>query len=471
MSDNSKGSFKGTLGFVLAAAGSAVGLGNIWRFPYLAARGGGGLFLVIYLILAVTFGFALLTTEVSIGRKTKESPLTCYKHVRKGWGWIGIFSCVIPFIILPYYCVIGGWVVKYLVAFATGHGAECAADGYFDSFISGQTEPIVYMVVFTILCAIVIFMGVNGGIENMSTVLMPVLIILVVAIAVFSLTIRGEDSAGNAISGWDGLKVYLIPSFEGVDIGKFCSIVMDALGQLFYSLSVAMGIMIAYGSYVPDKANLGKSINQIEFFDTLVAFLAGVMIIPAVYVFMGPEGMSSGPSLMFVTLPKVFMSMGEFGPVVGAVFFGMVLFAAVTSGMSLLEAVVASFMDGFKVSRRKSVAVETLLALIIGLVVCLGYNVFFFDVTLPNGSHGQILDVMDYVSNQILMPVVTIATCILIGWVKKPDYVISEVTRNGEKFARAGLYRIMVRFVAPILVFILFMMSLGADKWIGQLFG
>ena len=470
MAGNSKGSFKGTLGFVLAAAGSAVGLGNIWRFPYLAARDGGGLFLVIYLILAVTFGFALLTTEISIGRKTKESPLTCYKNDKKGWGWMGILSCVIPFIILPYYCAIGGWVLKYLVAFATGHGEECVADGYFDTFISGQFEPVIYMVIFTILCAAVIFIGVNGGIEKMSTIIMPVLIIMVIVIAVFSLTITGEDDAGKAISGWDGLQVYIIPSFEGVDISRFCNIIMDALGQLFYSLSVAMGIMIAYGSYVPDKANLVKSINQIEFFDTLVAFLAGVMIIPAVYVFMGPEGMSSGPSLMFVTLPKVFMSMGWVGPVVGAVFFGMVLFAAITSGMSLLEAVVASFMDGFKITRRKSVAVETVIALLIGLLVCLGYNVFFFDVKLPNGSHGQILDVMDYVSNQILMPVITIATCILIGWVKKPDYVISELTRNGEKFGRAGLYRLMVKFVAPILVFILFMMSLGVDKWIAGLF-
>lgn len=456
-----KGSFKGTLGFVMAAAGSAVGLGNIWRFPYLAAKDGGGLFLVIYIILAVTFGFALLTTEISIGRKTKQSPLTAYKNVKKGWGWIGILSCVIPFIVLPYYCTIGGWVLKYFVAFVTGHGREAAEDGYFSSFITGHTEPVVYMIIFTIFCAAVIFMGVSGGIENISKVLMPMLIFMILCIALFSLTVSKADDTGSIVTGIDGLKVYLIPDLEGITLRRFCYIVLDALGQLFYSLSVAMGIMIAYGSYVPDKANLAKSINQIEIFDTLVAFLAGVMIVPAVYVFMGPDALSKGPSLMFVSLPKVFVAMGKIGNVVGAVFFGMVFFAAVTSGMSLLEAVVASVMDQFGMSRQKGTAIETVISLVIGLLVCLGYNVLYFNIKLPNGDDAQLLDVMDYVSNQVLMPVVTIATCLLVGWVKKPDYVISEVTRNGEKFGRAGLYKIMVRFVAPVLVLFLLMLSVG----------
>ncbi|SCW54861.1 neurotransmitter:Na+ symporter, NSS family [Ruminococcaceae bacterium YRB3002] len=445
----------------MAAAGSAVGLGNIWRFPYLAAKDGGGLFLVIYIILAVTFGFALLTTEISIGRKTKQSPLTAYKNVKKGWGWIGILSCVIPFIVLPYYCTIGGWVLKYFVAFVTGHGREAAEDGYFSSFITGHTEPVVYMIIFTIFCAAVIFMGVSGGIENISKVLMPMLIFMILCIALFSLTVSKADDTGSIVTGIDGLKVYLIPDLEGITLRRFCYIVLDALGQLFYSLSVAMGIMIAYGSYVPDKANLAKSINQIEIFDTLVAFLAGVMIVPAVYVFMGPDALSKGPSLMFVSLPKVFVAMGKIGNVVGAVFFGMVFFAAVTSGMSLLEAVVASVMDQFGMSRQKGTAIETVISLVIGLLVCLGYNVLYFNIKLPNGDDAQLLDVMDYVSNQVLMPVVTIATCLLVGWVKKPDYVISEVTRNGEKFGRAGLYKIMVRFVAPVLVLFLLMLSVG----------
>ena len=459
-----KGSFKGSIGFVLAAAGSAVGLGNIWRFPYLAAKDGGGLFLVIYIILAVTFGFALLTTEVAIGRRTKQSPLTAYKNISKRWGWIGVFSCIIPFLIVPYYCVIGGWVLKYFVAFLTGHGHDCVESSYFTDFITSRGESVIYMVIFALLCAAVIFFGVSGGIENTSKIIMPILIAMVIGIAIFSLTIESTDAQGNEVTGWDGLMVYLIPSFEGITLKSFFYTVMDALGQLFFSLSVAMGIMIAYGSYVPDHTNMSRSINQIEFFDTAIAFLAGVMVIPAVYVFMGPEGMSSGPSLMFISLPKVFMAMGSIGNVVGAFFFGMVLFAAVTSGMSLMEAVVASAIDQFGLSRKKSVAFETLFALAIGLVVCLGYNVLYFEVTLPNsapGQTGQLLDVIDYVSNQVLMPVVTIATCILIGWVMKPDYVISEVTKNGEKFRRAGLYKVMVRFIAPLLVFVLLLMSLG----------
>ncbi|HAW15826.1 MAG TPA: sodium-dependent transporter, partial [Clostridiales bacterium] len=220
----------------------------------------------------------------------------------------------------------------------------------------------------------------------------------------------------------------------------------------------------AYGSYVPDKSNLVKSINQIEFFDTAVAFLAGVMIIPAVYVFMGPEGMSTGPSLMFVSLPKVFLAMGPVGNVVGTVFFAMVLFAAVTSGMSLMEAVVSSLVDGFGLSRTKATVIESVLALVVGLIVCFGYNIFYFEYQLPNGSTAQILDIFDYVSNNILMPILAIATCILIGWVVKPDTVINEITKNGEKFGRKYLFIAMVKVVAPVCLLFLLLMSLGIIK-------
>ncbi|MBO4243023.1 MAG: sodium-dependent transporter [Clostridiales bacterium] len=461
MEKKERGSFKGSIGFVLAAAGSAVGLGNIWRFPYLAARDGGGLFLIIYIVLAVTFGFTLLTTEVAIGRKTKQSPLTAYKQLSKKSGWLGIFASVIPFLIVPYYCAIGGWVMKYFVAFLTGHGADAAEDGYFGSFITGKTEPGIFLFLFLLICAVIIFKGVSGGIEKSSKILMPILLVLVVGIAVYSLTIKSTNDAGQTVSGIDGLKVYLIPNFEGVGVKEFFYTVMDALGQLFYSLSVAMGIMIAYGSYVPREANLVKSINQIEFFDTAVAFLAGVMIIPAVFVFMGPEGMSTGPSLMFVSLPKVFLAMGPVGNVVGAIFFAMVLFAAVTSGMSLLEAVVSSLVDGFGLTRTKATIIESVLALIVGLIVCFGYNFLYFEYTLPNGSVGQVLDILDYVSNNILMPFLSIATCILIGWILKPKTVIDEVTRNGEKFGRKGLYIAMVKFIAPLCLIFLLMISLG----------
>lgn len=461
MEEKSRGSFGGSIGFVLAAAGSAVGLGNIWRFPYLAARDGGGLFLVIYLILAVTFGFTLLTSEVAIGRNTKQSPLTAYKRLSDKFGFVGFLACLIPFMIMPYYSVIGGWVVKYFIAFLTGHGKEAAEDGYFTGFITHQTEPVIMMVVFLLACAVIIYMGVDKGIEKSSRIIMPILLLLVIGIAIFSLTIKHTNESGDIVTGLDGMKVYVVPSLNGVGIKEFFFVVTDALGQLFFSLSIAMGIMIAYGSYVPDDANLVKSINQIEIFDTAVAFLAGVMIIPAVYVFSGTEGMAQGPSLMFVALPKVFAAMGKVGNAVGTLFFAMVLFAAITSGMSVLEAVVSSLIDKFRMERRRATIIETVAALIIGVIVCLGYNLLYFEVTLPTGNTAQILDILDYISNSVLMPLVAIATCILVGWVLKPKMVIDEATKNGEKFGRKGLFIAMIKFVAPVLLVILFLISVG----------
>ncbi len=459
-------SFNSSIGFVLAAAGSAVGLGNIWRFPYLAAKDGGGLFLVIYLILAVTFGFTLLTTEIAIGRKTKQSPLTAYSKLKKGWGGLGIIACIVPMMIMPYYCVIGGWVMKYAVSFIVGDWTQTASDGYFTSFITADTEPVVYGVIFLVLTCIIIYQGVNKGIEAFSKVLMPILLILVVGIAIFSLTL-GHADGGESRTGLQGLRVLLIPRLSGMGFSDILVVLMDAMGQLFYSLSIAMGIMVAYGSYVKDDDNLMKSINRIEIFDTGVAVLAGVMIIPAVYVFMGEEGMSSsGPGLMFISIPKVFQAMGPAGHFIGSLFFLMVLFAALTSSMSILEAIVSSFMDQFKISRRRATVIEFFIALVLALLVCLGYNKLYFEVQLPNGVTAQVLDIMDYVSNNILMPIVAISTCILIGWVLTPDIVIDEVTRNGAKFVRKKLYIVMIRFVAPVMLFILFLQSFGVFSFL-----
>ena len=460
--EKNRNSFSGSLGFVLTAAGSAVGLGNIWRFPYLAAKDGGGLFLVIYLILALTFGFTLLTTEIAIGRKTKQSPLTAYAKLSAKWGFLGVFACLVPVIIMPYYCVIGGWVVKYFLAYLTGGGAAAAEDGYFTGFITGDWQPIVLLVVFLVMVAFIVFRGINKGIESSSKVLMPLLLMLVVGIAFFSLTIHYEDESGVARTGMEGFQIYVIPDLSGMTVKGFFTVLLDAMGQLFFSLSVAMGIMVAYGSYVKDDANLVKSINQIEIFDTAVAFLAGVMIIPAVYTFMGREGMAaSGPSLMFVSLPKVFASMGRIGNLVGCLFFAMVLFAAITSAVSVMEAVVSSFMDKFHMTRTKAAAVETAIALVGGVIVCLGYNVLYFEFKLPNGAVAQILDIMDYISNNLLMPLVAIGTCVLIGWVLKPKAVIEEVEKSGGRFGRKQLYIIMIQYIAPILLVILLLKSVG----------
>ena len=455
-----RSSFSSSIGFVLAAAGSAVGLGNIWRFPYLAAEGGGGLFLFIYIGLALTFGFTLLMSEVAIGRKTKNSCLTAYKHMDKRFGWLGGFASVIPFLILPYYCVIGGWVMKYAFSFIVGQGATAAEDNFFTGFITGNSEPIIYTVVYLLLTAIVVYRGVNKGIEAMSKVLMPILFVLIIGISIYSLTLNGGEKYDNR-TGMDGFLYYIIPNVDGMGVGDILKVVMSAMGQLFYSISVAMGIMVTYGSYFRDKDNLVKSVNRIEIFDTVVAFLAGVMIIPAVYVFLGPEGMSGGPGLMFIAMPKIFAQMGVAGTVFGIIFFLMVLFAALTSSVSLLEAVVSGMVDK-GMGRKKSTIIETVIALVIAVVVCLGYNLLYFEFKLPNSENpGQILDILDYVSNNILMPVLAIGTCILIGWITKPKAIIDEATKNGERFFRKHLYTAMVKFVAPVLLFILLLGSFG----------
>lgn len=461
MQQKKRNTFAGSIGFVLAAAGSAVGLGNIWRFPYLAAKDGGGMFLLLYLLLALTFGFALLSTELAIGRKTRASALTAYGKIKKSFSFLGPIACAVPLIILPYYCTIGGWVLKYFCVYLTGSGAQATAPGYFDSFITSPIEPIIMALVFIAAASFIVFRGVNKGIESSSKIMMPALFVLILGISIFSMTLSHTDEAGVTRTGLEGLKILVVPSFKNLTLRSFFTILMDAMGQLFYSISVAMGIMVTYGSYVSDKDDLGKSINQIEICDSIVAFLAAVMIVPAVYTFMGHEGLAaSGPSLMFVSLPRVFESMGFMGHVVGGLFFVMVLFAALTSAVSIMEALVASLMDQFHMSRNRATAVTTVLNVLMALFVCLGYNALFFDVTLPNGSHGQLLDVMDYISNSFLMPIVAIITCIMVGWAIKPKTLTDEIEKTGS-FHRKKLYTVMVRFIAPLLLTVLLLKSLG----------
>ncbi len=456
-----KGSFSGSVGFVLAAAGSAVGLGNLWRFPYLAAKNGGGLFLITYLFLVLTFGFTLLVSEVAIGRKTKGSPAGAYGMMNPKWKWLGGIAAIVPFLILPYYSVIGGWVLKYALVYLTGQGTAAAQEGFFSGYIVSPVEPVVLLAVFVGLTTVVIYRGINHGIEKISKILMPVLFVVVVALSIFALTIDYSDGSVTR-TGLDGLMVYVIPDLKGLTLSSFLGVLVDAMGQLFYSISVAMGIMIAYGSYLSDEDDMLKGVRQIEFCDTFVAFMAGIMIIVPLYVMMGREGMNaSGPSLLFISMPGVFVRLGIAGNILGAAFFIMVFVAALTSAISLMEAVVASLMEMFGWTRKRATIVEGALCFLIGLVVCLGYNAFYFEAALPNGSTGQILDILDYISNSILMPVLAIGTCFLVGWVVKPQTVINEVTKNGEKFNRKGLFVVMVRYISPVFLLILLLQSLG----------
>ena len=455
MKDSSRNSFSGSLGFVLAAAGSAVGLGNIWRFPYLAARDGGGLFLLIYVVLAVTFGFTLLITEVAIGRRSQQGPLTAYKFFNPRWAFLGWMAFLVPYIIYPYYCVIGGWVLKYFATYLSLGGRETTDDGYFTGFITSVWEPLVLMTIFAAICFYIVYRGVEKGIEKYSRIIMPVLVIIVIFISIYSLFISHTDNNGVTRTGLEGAAVYFFPNFDGLTLQRFMTIVLDAMGQLFYSLSIAMGIMVAYGSYMKKSVNLGKAVDRIEIFDTIIAILAGLMIIPSVYVFMGTEGMKAGPGLMFIALPKVFDDFGAIGMVIGMAFFLMVLFAAITSAVSILEAIVASMIDKFGWSRKKSVVVMSATCFVWSVLVCLGYNVLYFEYTLPNGAVGQLLDIFDYVSNNLLMPILAICTCILIGWVVKPKLLVGEMRLNGYHFRRKPLYIVMLKYVVPILLTIL----------------
>lgn len=453
--------FSGQLGFVLAAAGSAVGVGNLWRFPYLAAKDGGGLFLIIYFILVITFGFTLLTSDIAIGRRTQQSAIGAYTQMRPKWKFLGILTFLVPVLIMTYYAVIGGWITKYAVVYLTGQSKAAAADDYFTSFITSPASPVVFALLFMAVTAFIVYNGVEGGIERVSKWMMPILLVLIVIIAIYALTLKHTDASGQVHTGMEGFLYYLTPNFEGLTVQRFLQILLDAMSQLFFSLSVSMGIMITYGSYVKPEVDLNKAVNQIEIFDTGVAFLAGAMIVPAVYVFSGTEGMGAGPSLMFVSLPKVFAAMGKAGIFVGILFFVTAVFATLTSCISVLESITANCMEIFHTSRKKTVLILSVIYLAASAVIALGYSVFYVEVILPNGSTGQLLDIMDYISNSVMMPFIALLSTILIGWVMTPDYVIDEMERNGKKFRRKKLYRIMIRYVAPVLMFILFLQSTG----------
>ena len=438
-----RSNFSGKLGFVLATAGSAVGLGNIWRFPYLAAKYGGGIFLLVYLILAITFGFALMCAEIAIGRKTGVSAIGAYKKLDKRFSFIGMLAALVPMIILPYYSVIGGWIIKYLGVFVTGNMANAATDGYFESFIAQPTEPIGWFMLFMGLTALIVLFGVEKGIEKVSKIMMPVLVVLTVFIAVYSMCMPGA---------FEGVLYYITPDFS-----KFsATTVLSAMGQLFYSMSLAMGIMITYGSYMKKDVNIESSVKQIELFDTGIAFFAGLMIVPAVFAFSGGDesALGKGPGLMFITLPKVFESMTG-GSIVGAVFFILVLFAALTSSISLMETVVSIFMDKFGWNRKLTCILVFLFCVALGLPSSLGFGVLS-DVTIMNFSF---LDFFDFISNSVLMPIVAFLTCIFVGYVIKPKTLTDEIESSGQ-FKRKKMFVVIIKYIAPVCIILILVSSI-----------
>lgn len=464
--------------FILAAAASAIGLGNLWRFPYLAAQYGGGTFILIYLILVVTLGFTLMTIEISIGRKTNQSQLTAYTTLNKKFKFLGILATIIPVVIVPYYCVIGGWVIKYFTTYCkmiVNPSVNPLADSsaFFGGFISSNFGSFGYGLIFILACAIVIALGVKNGIEKSNKVMMPLLFLMAIGISVYVCTLDGA---------LDGLKYYLIPnmdclrttdgSFSFALLGKT---ILGAMGQMFYSLSLAMGIMITYGSYLSKTDSIEKSVRRIEIFDTLIAIIAGLMIIPVVYIYavnnnVTPEliascggdtvaatniavkkAMSAGPGLMFVTLPNVFAGFGAAAPYIGAVFFLLVIFAALTSAISLYETCVASICDLLNMERKNATFFAFFAIAFLATFSALGYGPWA-DITI---FKLQFLDFFDFVTNSVLMPLVAGITCIFVGWVIKTKTIEDEVEACGTPFKSRKLFVIMTKYIAPILVTII----------------
>ncbi|MCI6560370.1 MAG: sodium-dependent transporter [Oscillospiraceae bacterium] len=441
--NNQKAGFSGKIGFILAAAGSAVGLGNIWRFPYLAAQYGGGIFLLVYLVLAVTFGFALMVTEVAIGRKTGMSAIKAFGVLNKKGSFIGVLASLVPMIIFPYYCVIGGWVIKYGTVFITGEGSAAAADGYFGEFIGSPVSPLIFTGVFILLTSLVVLLGVQKGIEKISKLLMPILLVLTIGISVYSLSLDGA---------MEGLIYYVKPNFNAFSLKT----VIAAMGQMFYSMSLAMGIMITYGSYMQKKDNLESSVRSIEIFDTAIAFLSGLMIIPAVFAFSGGDksALNQGPGLMFVTLPKVFDTMAG-GNIVGIVFFILVFFAALTSSISLMETIVSIIMDKFKIKRSIVCVIVMAASMIIAVPSSLG-NGIWSDILILGKDF---LSFFDFLSNNIMMPITALLTCIFVGFVIKTKTVEDEVEVSGA-FKAKKLYRIMVTYICPVFLIVILISSI-----------
>ena len=422
-----RSAFSGKIGFVLSAAGASVGLGNIWRFPYLAAKYGGGIFLLIYIILAFTFGYTMIVAETALGRMTRKSPVGAFAAVRKGRRSFG------------------GWVIRYLADYVSGHGSELATDGYFSAFISSGASAEICFVIFTIFTLAIIFAGVRNGVERVSKVMMPILVVLSVIIAGYSVTRPGA---------LEGVKYFLVPN-----IANFSWMtVVTAMGQMFYSLSIAMGILVTFGSYMKKDVSIEESTENVEIFDTAIAIMAGLMIIPAVFSFSGgdPDTLQAGPALMFITIPKVFESMG-LGTVVGILFFTLVLFAAVTSSIALTESAVSTFEDELGWDRKQATVLIGIIMLVLGSLSALGYGPLARFTVFGM----QFLDFFDFLTNSVMMPIAAITICLLVSRVIGVEKIEEEVTLEGKPFRRKRIFNFMIKYLCPIFAAVILISSVA----------
>ena len=453
---NKRSTFSGKIGFVLSAAGASVGLGNIWRFPYLAAKYGGGIFLLIYILLALTFGYTMIVAESALGRMTRKSPVGAFKAFGKKAGWLsfgGWINAIIPVLIVPYYSVIGGWVIKYLIEYVKGNGTKLAADGYFSEFISNGASTEICFVIFCMFTLSIIYAGVRNGIERVSKFMMPILVVLSVIIAIYSVTRPGAI---------EGVKYFLVPNLKNFS----WMTVVAAMGQMFYSLSIAMGILITFGSYMKKDSSIEDSTRNVEVFDTAIAIMAGLMIIPAVFAFSGgnPDTLQAGPALMFITIPKVFENMG-LGTAIGILFFLLVLFAALTSSIALTESAVSTFEDEIGWSRKKSTVLVGVIMIVLGSLSSLGYGPLAFVKIIGM----QFLDFFDFLTNSVMMPIAALMTSLLVARVVGVKKIEEEIIHGESTFRRKKIFAVMIKYLCPIFVLIILISSVAnAFGWISM---
>ena len=438
--------FASGIGFILAAAGSAVGLGNLWSFPYKTSANGGAAFVFVYILSVIVMGSIVMIAEVYLGKRAQANPVSAYKKANKNLGWLGLFAVVIPLLITCYYSVLGGYTVKFTLN-SFNNNSEILS-----SFAGNVGEVILYTAIFVVLALVVVMAGVKGGIEKASKVLMPALFLLLVAVVVYCLCL------GEGVS--EGLAYYLKPDFKSLGFNG----VLAAMSQAFFSLSLGMGIMVSYGSYAGNDINVGKSVIMICVFDTVVALLAGLAIFPAIHHYQKVYGgnlSEKGIMLLFTSLPRVFDNLGTVGHIVSFAFFGMVIIAALTSVMSLLEVVTQFVIQKFKVHRKKAILTVALICFAVSIPVSVSLGFALNDADKMTVCGQNLLDFIDQITNVVLMPLCALGSCVAIGWfidgkfTANPLKTYAALEKDGLRLGKFGkIFAVMVKYVSPLLILV-----------------
>ena len=459
MDENKRGSFGSTIGFLLSAIGSAVGLGNIWGFPYKMGRCGGFTFLIVYLALAAFVGFAIMLSELAIGRSTGFGPVNAYKKVSKKFKWIGWLAIIAPFLIMTFYSVLGGYCIYYMVINVVGMFSGMPDSSSFGALLTNPWASIGCMVLFMLICYLINRGGVGGGIEKFNTIGMPALFVMLVIVIIRAWTLPNADV---------GLKYMFVPGYA-LKAGffdkapGFMEVLATAGGQMFFSLSLGMGAMITYGSYLQKKENIQKNALLIVVMDTMVALMAGLCVLPGRFA-LDPSGAVGGPSLLFVTMQNVFSRMGGLGPIFGILFYLLVVFAAISSSISLLEVIVAHFVDKArdegKGDKRKSYTLIAAACVGLGCILvcadCLGSSGIapadILNIAEPKNWAADWLDFWDALSEGVMMPLGALLMSLMIGWEIGPEFVKEETEQSGHVMGSYGFFKVCVKFITPLIM-------------------